>query len=107
MVLGKSIAVILVPLVNQCADITSTALGVGISFAICVHRRLNSVSSIPFMGEPCPTNRTGITCSCSGKSLVNLLNAGNVAIPIALVAIVFMNCFLSIEQLCFVHYRLC
>src|SRR6476646_3251533 len=75
MVFGKSMAVILVPLLNQCADITRTALGTGISFAIAFQRWLNSLSSIPFIGEPWPINKTGMIDSCSFRSPVNLLNA--------------------------------
>jgi hypothetical protein len=36
-------------------------------------------------------NRTGIAFSCSSNPLVKVLNADNVVIPIAPVAIVFMN----------------
>jgi hypothetical protein len=64
--------------VNQWAEITSTALGVGISLANDVHRLLNSLSSMPFIGDPCPTNKTGMRKLCSGKLSVKVLNSLNV-----------------------------
>lgn len=99
MLLGNSMAVIWVPRVNQCAETTNTAFGVGISFAIIVHVWLNPVSSIPFIGEPWPMKRTGITCSLDGNSLVKCLNADKVVMPVAPVTIVFINCFLFMQKL--------
>src|SRR5574343_2107749 len=72
MVFGFGIAVTIVPLVNQCAETTTTALGVGISFPICCQRFENSLSSIAFIGEPCPMNKTGSFSSSSCNDLDQL-----------------------------------
>src|SRR5690242_528735 len=68
-------AVTRVPLVNQWAETTNTADGTGICFPMSSHLLLNSLSSIPFIGEPWPTNKTGMRYSRSFRSLVNLLNS--------------------------------
>ena len=54
---GKSIAVIFFPSLNQCAGVTNTALGTGVSFAIAFQRWLNSLSAMPFIGAPWPINK--------------------------------------------------
>src|SRR3989338_640586 len=60
MVLGFCIPVTADPTLSQCAEIQIIAFGVGISSANFFQRRLNSLSSIAFIGEPCPINNTGI-----------------------------------------------
>ena len=60
MVRGCGIAVTADPLVSQWAEMHKIALGLGISFEITRQLRENSLSSIAFMGLPCPRNRTGI-----------------------------------------------
>jgi hypothetical protein len=40
------------------------------------------LSSIPFIGEPCPTNRTGIKKFWKGNESVRFLKALNVLIPL-------------------------
>lgn len=77
-------AVIRVPRVNQCADTTRIALGVGISLAILVQRFENSLSSIPFMGDPCPINSTGINCDWVSRPAVNVLKSDKSAIVVIL-----------------------
>ncbi|MCY1543764.1 hypothetical protein D9M68_795950 [compost metagenome] len=72
-------AVIRVPRVNQWAEITTTAFGWGIRAAASIHASLNSFTSIPFMGEPCPIKSTGIT-SVAASPPVNSLNCRNVSI---------------------------
>ena len=92
MVFGFSIAVICVPVVNQWADITKTALGFGISFPNFAQVLENSLSSIPFIGEPCPMNNTGSLISSSFKSLVQLYKGCSDAIAAPPIS-VFMNVF--------------
>lgn len=46
--------------VYQWAETQSTAAGFGSSLPNSSHRRLKSLSSMPFIGEPWPTNNTGI-----------------------------------------------
>src|SRR5512135_3253369 len=60
MVRGLSIAVSSVPRVSQCADTHRIALGVGRVLPISRHPLENSLSSMAFIGLPCPTNSTGI-----------------------------------------------
>src|SRR6218665_2394285 len=62
MVFGISIAVTKVPLVNQCAEIQIIAFGFGISLLIFRKPCTKIFSSMAFIGEPCPRNRTGIFC---------------------------------------------
>jgi hypothetical protein len=57
-------------------------------------RLLNSLSSIPFIGDPCPMKRTGIAFSSSTNVPAKLLNAANVDIAAARV-INFKKCFRS------------
>src|ERR1035437_4400147 len=73
-VIGFCIAVTKVPFVSQCADIHKIALGVGNVFPISFHFLENSLSSIAFIGLPCPRNNTGI-CSILPGSSVSLLNS--------------------------------
>src|ERR1039458_7547333 len=68
MVSGCSIAVTRVPSVSQCAETQSTALGLGSDRATAAHARLNSLSSMAFIGLPCPMNRAGIVVSVSGAA---------------------------------------
>src|SRR5690606_29430919 len=77
MVFGFSIAVTWVPLVSQCAEITKTASGLGISLPNFAQVRENSLFSIPFIGEPCPMNNTGILVLCSFKVWLQLYNGCN------------------------------
>jgi hypothetical protein len=50
----------LVPAVTQCAETTQTALGFG-SFPVTLLKALvNALFSIAFIGDPWPTNKTGI-----------------------------------------------
>ena len=49
-----------VPRTNQCAEIDKIAFGRGSKPAIARKPWLQTLSSMAFMGEPCPTNRTGI-----------------------------------------------
>ena len=53
-------AVTHVPLVSQCADTHKIAFGIGSCRAISDQLRVNMLSVMPFMGEPCPTNNAGI-----------------------------------------------
>jgi len=46
--------------VTQCAEIQMMALGFGRAFPAASQARENSLSSITFIGFPCPTNKTGI-----------------------------------------------
>src|SRR5690606_8725860 len=77
MVLGSSIAVTCVPLVSQCAEITNTAFGLVTSRPIFAQVRENSLSSMPFIGEPWPMNKTGSFSSCSFRSSVQFLKLCN------------------------------
>ena len=60
-------AVTNVPFVSQCAEIHKMAFGVGNVRATICHPLENSLSSIPFIGLPCPINKTGI-CGLSESS---------------------------------------
>lgn len=66
MVLGALMAVIWVPRVSQCALTHRMAVGVGsvcpIDFQCCE----NTLSSMAFMGLPCPTNNAGMGLFCVG-----------------------------------------
>lgn len=66
------------------------------STAIFFQRRLKSLSSIPFIGEPCPINKTGMKCSCFFRLLVNQLNAVNDVMPATPVITDLIKFFLSI-----------
>src|SRR6185295_564237 len=77
MVFGFSMAVTWVPFVNQWAEIQSTALGGSSSLPIFSHVALNSLSSMPFIGEPCPINRSGVFFSCSSRVMLNLWRSFN------------------------------
>src|SRR5664280_2349186 len=68
MVSGCSIAVTRVPSVSQCAEMQSTALGLGSDRATAAHARLNSVFSMAFIGLPWPMNRAGIVVPVSGAA---------------------------------------
>jgi hypothetical protein len=83
----KSTAVTFVPLVYQWAETTITADGTGISSAIFFHPLLNTLSSIPFIGDPWPINNTGINFSPSFKPPVKFLKADNVDMAAAPVKI--------------------
>ena len=48
-----------VPCVSQCAEIASIAFGLGSCVAIAFHVRTYSLSSIAFIGLPCPIKSTG------------------------------------------------
>src|SRR5262249_44301336 len=47
------------PGVYQCAEIASTPLAVGSEAASARNARLQALSSMAFIGDPCPTKRTG------------------------------------------------
>src|SRR5690242_20496887 len=87
MVSGLSIAVTKVPLVSQCADMQSMALGTGKAFAAVCQPLVNSFSSMAFIGLPCPTNNTGIvsvlpkgsTILCSAFNFIAAAVKGNKA----------------------------
>ena len=49
-----------VPFTNQCAEITRIALGCGTKSRSEANPRLQRLSSMTFIGEPCPANITGI-----------------------------------------------
>ena len=48
------------PLVSQCAEITIIAEGLGIFWVALNKSRVNLLSAIAFMGEPCPIKKAGI-----------------------------------------------
>ena len=48
------------PMVTQCAETTHTALGLGRRAPNSVSAALNALCSIAFIGDPWPTNKTGI-----------------------------------------------
>jgi len=60
MVLGLSSFMILVPCVYQCADMDNITSGFGILSAIALQALVYSLSSMAFIGDPWPTNKTGI-----------------------------------------------
>ena len=60
MVLGLFMAVTNVPSTYQCAEIASTALGRRRDAPMRFHSVANSVSSIAFIGLPCPMNKAGM-----------------------------------------------
>src|SRR6267143_2790665 len=66
MVRGCSSPVRKVPGTYQCAEMLRMALGSGSSLASLWKPRLHSLSSIAFIGEPWPTNRTGMRCTTVG-----------------------------------------
>src|SRR5690606_35420533 len=96
---GISIAVTFVPLVSQWAEMHNIALGVGILCAIFGNPLTNSLSSIAFIGLPCPKNNTGIF-SVSGKFSLALPRA--VSVPTVPnnrnTLILFEKVFLSIAS---------
>src|SRR5690606_35218755 len=57
---GFGCAVRYVPFTNQCAEIATMALGFGTRPRNAANPRLKRLSSIAFIGEPWPTNTTGI-----------------------------------------------
>src|SRR5215472_14607076 len=60
MVLGCSIAVTAVFGMNQCAETTRIARGRGKDSPIAFQARVYRLSSIAFIGLPCPTKTAGI-----------------------------------------------
>src|SRR6185312_5638462 len=60
MVSGRGEAVTPTPRVSQCADTHNTARGRGNVSPRRCHSRRQELSSIAFIGEPWPRNRTGI-----------------------------------------------
>src|ERR1051325_5223888 len=60
MVLGCADAITCDPEVTQCADITHTASGLGSRTLNPLSASVKALSSIAFIGDPCPTNNTGI-----------------------------------------------
>ena len=62
-------AVACVPIVSQWAEMQRMALGRGSDWATSPHARLNSLSSIAFIGLPCPRNRAGIVAPEFGDLL--------------------------------------
>src|SRR6059036_2914842 len=60
MVSGRGLPVVCVPRTYQCAEIDRIARGVRIAAPRALKPRLQTLSSIAFMGEPWPTKRTGI-----------------------------------------------
>jgi hypothetical protein len=60
MVFGFSTASTSDPAVTQCAQTTQTAFGLGKRGASVSSVFVNAFSSIAFIGDPCPTNKTGI-----------------------------------------------
>jgi hypothetical protein len=89
---GAAIAVMCVPVVSQCAETTSTAVGVAISAPITLQTVLKSFSSMPFIGEPCPMKSAGIRSSDVFSSSVRLRNDVN-DIPPPSAAIVVRDSF--------------
>jgi hypothetical protein len=49
-----------VPTLSQWADTHTIARGTGRSAAAFIHALLNSLSSMAFIGLPCPMNKIGI-----------------------------------------------
>src|SRR5512140_3472860 len=60
MVFGCADAITCDPEVTQCADTTHTASGLGSRALNPLSASVNALSSIAFIGDPCPTNNTGI-----------------------------------------------
>jgi hypothetical protein len=60
MVLGALMAVTCVPRVSQCALIHNIAVGVGSDLPRDRHLAENTLSSMAFIGLPCPTNNAGM-----------------------------------------------
>ena len=60
MTLGLAVSPTFEPSVYQWAETESMARGFGSSFAIARQPSEYLLSSMAFMGEPCPTNMTGI-----------------------------------------------
>src|SRR5437773_3707884 len=60
MVSGLPEAVTRMPAVSQWAETHRTAAGLGSRRAASAQPRLNSLSWIAFIGDPCPTKRAGI-----------------------------------------------
>src|SRR5260221_10463263 len=67
MVGGRSEAVTDTPAVSQCADTQRMARGLGSRRATSPQPRRNALSSIAFIGEPCPTNSAGILADRSAS----------------------------------------
>jgi len=83
MVRGFAIIVTFVPFVCQCALTHRIAVGFGNALAAIFQARLNSLSSMAFIGEPCPTNNTGIL-SAFGSSSVNFLKEDRVIAAVSI-----------------------
>lgn len=60
MVFGCADAITCDPEVTQCADTTHTASGLGSRALNPLSAFVKALSSIAFIGDPCPTNNTGI-----------------------------------------------
>src|SRR5690606_3574343 len=99
-VTGFSIAVTYVPLVSQCAEITSIAFGFSIVWDKLRKPWTNSFSSIAFIGLPWPRNNTGIL-EVSESSSVNLFKLLSFAIePVrGSAAAAAKNCFLFMSSI--------
>src|SRR5690606_2253964 len=99
-VTGFSIAVTYVPLVSQCAEITSIAFGFSIVWDMLRKPWTNSFSSIAFIGLPWPRNNTGIL-EVSESSSVNLFKLLSFAIePVwGSAAAAAKNCFLFMSSI--------
>src|SRR5579859_7072233 len=63
MVFGCADAITWDPEVTQCADTTHTASGLGSHALNPLSASVKALSSIAFIGDPCPTNNTGIFCA--------------------------------------------
>ena len=61
-------AVILVPLVSQCAEMQSIAAGVGRVSPNCFHFREKILVSMAFIGLPWPTNNAGMALGRVGSA---------------------------------------
>src|SRR5271165_350998 len=65
MVLGCAELITCAPEVTQCADTTQTAFGRGKRTESSSSVLVYALCSMAFIGDPCPTNRTGIFTSAS------------------------------------------
>src|SRR4030065_2465499 len=95
MVRGASMAVTCVPWVSQWAEMHKIAFGCGMSRAAAIQAEFNSLSSMAFIGLPCPINKTGIFSSSTaylrmGFDCLNLLLNGRKGKNLSIVKIYWL-----------------
>src|ERR1700739_1951424 len=83
MVRGCADAMTCDPCVTQCADTTHTAFGRGSSAASPRKASVKALCSMAFIGEPCPTNKTGIFSTGSSLNLLGVFASAVLCSPLA------------------------